>query len=876
MTCTIEIYGAMSMIKGDFPFKEVREATSYMVDGAQFSPKFRKGFWDGRTHLMNKKTGAFPTGLVPYVIDVLKEEEVEYEIKDHRPIPVSADAGFELKGKFQLRDYQLNVCKAAVEKKQGIIKMATGAGKTVCAAAIIKCVGLNTLFLVTSKELLYQAEEEFREKLGLDGPEVGLVGDGHWDPGTWITIAIIDTVHARLGDEKCKELLDSTDVLFADECVHVDSIVSMGDGSYKKAKDVNVGDSVLTETGVGTVTGKAFREVNTGIKVTTERGNYVKSSLEHPFAALGADGAIEYVPAEQLNVGCILFEKEVHSTLPQLPFSGKAYILGLFAGDGSWPSKNRVRWSYRKDYEFWEGTVCDVLQSTFSDAEVSISENARGDRTLTVNSSKLCNLLESCGYSPECSKTLDLNIPEEFHWSFISGFYDAEGYLRKDDSLEIDSCSEGLMLFINRFLRDQGILTSFSEIKRDNSNHSSIYRCVIAPKFSGEFLQKAKPKLRRKTQLRREKHYSSQDLGANRLFKEFLGTSLKHKKRYHIVPKARKNFSWEEIKEFIPKLCEEYELSYPAWFTTCRVSESKPTLVTELSYIHNFTVVNFSVDTQETFYANGILTHNCHGVGADQYYDVAVHCNAYYRFACSGTPYDRGDSAGLRLIAAFGHTRIANVTTKYLVDRGFLPKAQIIFDRVATPVLKKGIKYPTAYKQGVVENEDLLAKVVKWTECARKAGLNVLILIEEINHGRIVDEALWSTEEFIPHMFIHGTEKDRMDILKDFSERKLPVLIASSILDTGVSTDAIDVLILAGSKKSKIKTVQRLGRGLRGDCLVVVEFANYTNKHLVKHSMARYQDYKAEECFGIHPCNVPSPEIIKKLYDLSNRKLQAE
>jgi len=482
MTCTIEIYGPMSMIKGDFPYKEVRKATSYMNDGAVFSRAFKKGLWDGRTHLLDKKTNAFPTGLLGYVTEVLVEHEIEHEVIDHRVVPVPAEAGIEFDD-FTLRDYQVEVCKSAAILKQGIIKVATGGGKTSISVAITKDLHLNTLFLVTSKELLYQAEAEFRELLKIpdDSTELGLVGDGHWNPGKWVTVAIIDTVHSRLGEDECKELLQSTDVLFADEC---------------------------------------------------------------------------------------------------------------------------------------------------------------------------------------------------------------------------------------------------------------------------------------------------------------------------------------------------------------------------------------------------------HGVGADQYYDVAVNCPAYYRFACSGTPYDRTDSAGLRLIGAFGHTKIANVTTRYLVDRGFLPRAQVIFDRVSVPALKKGTAYPTAYKKGVVENEALQAKVVAWTVAAQKAGLSTLILIEEINHGRLLDEALWGAEDFIPHMFVHGTEKDRASILKDFSDRKLPVLISSSILDVGVSIDSIDCLILAGSKKSKIKTVQRIGRGLRGDKLVVVEFANFTNKHLLKHSMTRLQDYKGEECFDIHQSKEPSPEFIKKLYDLSDRKLR--
>jgi len=102
--------------------------------------------------------------------------------------------------------------------------------------------------------------------------------------------------------------------------------------------------------------------------------------------------------------------------------------------------------------------------------------------------------------------------------------------------------------------------------------------------------------------------------------------------------------------------------------------------------------------------------------------------------------------------------------------------------------------------------------------------------------------------------------------LEDFRNREIPVLLSSKILDEGVSIDSIDCLILAGSKKSKIRTLQRLGRGLRGQRLIVVEFSNLCHKFLIEHSLTRLADYEAEECFPVHN-SPPSAELVKKLWD---------
>jgi superfamily II DNA or RNA helicase len=211
---------------------------------------------------------------------------------------------------------------------------------------------------------------------------------------------------------------------------------------------------------------------------------------------------------------------------------------------------------------------------------------------------------------------------------------------------------------------------------------------------------------------------------------------------------------------------------------------------------------------------------------------------------------------------------IIDIPLKQLVESGVCARGKIIFDKITEPVLKKNIQYATAYKQGVSENPQLLGKVLEWAEIFYDQGLGTLILCEEIQHGKLIDDALWTeASKMIPHQFIHGTED--MDVRKaaieSFDNRNLPVLIASTIMDQGVDVQSIDALILAGSRKSKIRTLQRLGRGLRGEKLIVVEFSNFAHKYLLQHSLQRMEDYKNEECFPVYASG-PDPELVKKLW----------
>lgn len=482
MTTEIHIYGPMSKIMGPFPLAACRQETSYAVEGAQYSPAFRKKVWDGRKHLF-KPSGVFPTGLLSIVQNVLTTAGVEHTVVDHRDRPQPQGrtydlVGVKMEGKY---DYQLDAAMKAVEARQGVLRIATNGGKTEIACAITQYLNLPTIFMVTTLELLYQARERFKKRLGATDEQIGIVGDGIWEPGTWVTIATEGTLQSRFETPECQDLLKTAQVLFVDECHHA---------------------------------------------------------------------------------------------------------------------------------------------------------------------------------------------------------------------------------------------------------------------------------------------------------------------------------------------------------------------------------------------------------GSETWYDVCMACGADYRFGLSGTPMDRTDGANLRLIAALGPI-IVDIPNKFLVERGISAMTYVIFTKVTSPILPKNSTYPTAYKQGVVENPAVLSYIIDWTKIFHEQKLGTLILCEQIAHGKLIDEALWTATDgqFIPHLFINGKEdpKARVTALKDFAEGRLPVLIASTILDEGVDVPTIDALILAGSRESRIKTMQRLGRGLRGEKLICVEFANYTHNHLLRHSVTRYEDYKKEECFPLFQ-SPPDAKLVERLWNANDNR----
>ena len=210
-------------ISGDFPVDIVKGCLTYKVPGYAFTAIFKAGHWDGTKSLYNKKQNSFPAGLVNTVVKELKDNnytKISIEDKREERVPAFANNSNELlgiefgKGKYS---YQQKAVDAFIKAKRGILKIATNGGKTACAAAIIKRLAVNTLFLVTSVSLVKQTREVFSQRLGIPLSDIGMIGDSELFLGNWITVGTPDTLINRLEDKEIAKYISKIDLVIADE-----------------------------------------------------------------------------------------------------------------------------------------------------------------------------------------------------------------------------------------------------------------------------------------------------------------------------------------------------------------------------------------------------------------------------------------------------------------------------------------------------------------------------------------------------------------------------------------------------------------------------------------------------------------------------------
>jgi superfamily II DNA or RNA helicase len=188
-----------SQILSVFP-AELVETFSIHYDNYWHMPKVQSGEWDGKYRFIDVKSGKFPTGLLKQVVKWLEEHDFSVKVEDERIDPVESWwlSEFCLEG-IKLRDYQLDAVKDALEEKRGVLQLPTGSGKTEIAIGIVKALGIRTLYLVNTKDLLHQTRDRFNKRVRM---EVGIIGDGEFLPGHDVTIATVQSLDSWMKAKK--------------------------------------------------------------------------------------------------------------------------------------------------------------------------------------------------------------------------------------------------------------------------------------------------------------------------------------------------------------------------------------------------------------------------------------------------------------------------------------------------------------------------------------------------------------------------------------------------------------------------------------------------------------------------------------------------
>jgi superfamily II DNA or RNA helicase len=191
--------------------------------------------------------------------------------------------------------------------------------------------------------------------------------------------------------------------------------------------------------------------------------------------------------------------------------------------------------------------------------------------------------------------------------------------------------------------------------------------------------------------------------------------------------------------------------------------------------------------------------------------------NCKYRFGFTGT-LDGTETNKLVLEGLFGPVKRVASTTD-LIEQKYLAKLKIkiLLMKYIDDVRKqcKGLDYPG--EMDFIVRHAGRNKFIK--NLALSLSGNVLLLFQYVDkHGKelylSINDTTSDRKVFFVHGGVDGDERERIRKLVE-TEKDAIIIASSGVFSTGVNIKNLHNIIFASPSKSKIKTLQSIGRGLR-------------------------------------------------------------
>ena len=153
--------------------RELSDFFTFEVPGARFMPSYRNKYWDGKIRLFNQMNGEVYVGLLPYIEEFAKRNELDIEykegVKDEGEHRTSILGGFvrrvspKSKGKtLQIRNYQMDAFTHAVRNNRSLLLSPTASGKSLIIYLLSRWYeSERVLILVPTTSLVEQMYSDF-------------------------------------------------------------------------------------------------------------------------------------------------------------------------------------------------------------------------------------------------------------------------------------------------------------------------------------------------------------------------------------------------------------------------------------------------------------------------------------------------------------------------------------------------------------------------------------------------------------------------------------------------------------------------------------------------------------------------------------------
>lgn len=290
-----------------------------------------------------------------------------------------------------------------------------------------------------------------------------------------------------------------------------------------------------------------------------------------------------------------------------------------------------------------------------------------------------------------------------------------------------------------------------------------------------------------------------------------------------------------------------------------------------------------------------------HHMTALEFGDIArATPQARYRYGLSATPFGNTSVSQKRIEALMGD-KIVNITASKLINEGYLARPNIlmvdlpymiefpytkidtddngVITNVTVYTSEKDMNSDAINKSAVVRNEEFNGHIVDFTFDSKRAGLNTLILVKEVEHGLNLQDQFADKGMTVDFLTSTGVSKDKQKVyLNRFRDGKTDTLIATiGKAGEGVDIPYLDVVVLAHGGASTVETMQRIGRAMRlpkgsnkKECVIVdferkEKYLGVSTSSTKAHDDQRRKIYSYESAFDVKdvPIDYVNSEFIE-------------
>lgn len=250
------------------------------------------------------------------------------------------------------------------------------------------------------------------------------------------------------------------------------------------------------------------------IKVTTELGNSIEGTYEHPLLVLNKEGELVFKPLDEVKQKdwvAVQYNNQMFGNRDRMS-KDTAYFLGLLVGDGCSTIKGRICFSTA------DSQLLDFVRNYLQKYYEYNLKKATGKYDYFISDSNIKKDLLKWGLKE--TSAVRKSIPE---WilmsvkpvvvSFLQGLFDADGYMDKRGYVQFSSASEKLIKQVNALLLNLGIINRLSTKTKRYNNRKQYYLEISGDGLYG-FKKEVGFKLGRKKK-RLENYINSKDRNTN-------------------------------------------------------------------------------------------------------------------------------------------------------------------------------------------------------------------------------------------------------------------------------------------------------------------------------------------------------------------------